>query len=106
MSINESLAKAIQKEYLPQCAAKTLDGNRCLRRADSANCLCANHDPTRQCRGWNFKRDRQCGNTAPDGGDLCWACEKEHAKLGWDECWDEDCGYHNDEHVETKGRRA
>lgn len=29
---------------------------------------------------------------------------EQHENLGWDECTDEDCDYHNDEYVETGGR--
>ncbi len=29
-----------------------------------------------------------------------------HEQLGWDECTDDDCDYHNDEYTETQGRRA
>ncbi len=28
--------------------------------------------------------------------------EEEHEQLGWDECTDEECDYHNDEHAETE----
>ena len=106
MQLNEGLAEAIRVELMPPCRATTLAGSRCRKHAEGTNGLCPVHDPTRQCHGWT-KHGRRCGNRCPPDEALCGRCQREedeHEALGWDECMDEGCAYHNDEHVETQGR--
>ncbi len=47
---------------------------------------------------------KDCPVHMPEGYGQVPEVPNSHEKLGWDECTDEDCDYHNDEHVETGGR--